>query len=81
MFIVVVCLMAFSAILNNISVIVAVSLIREVNRTTLRKTPTCRKSLFIVLLKGHQEQNYVTREQTLIGIPQKLIQAQEIHSL
>jgi hypothetical protein len=45
MFIVVVCLMAFSAILNNISVIVAVSLIREVNRTTLRKTPTCRKSL------------------------------------
>jgi hypothetical protein len=42
MFIVVVCLMAFSAILNNISVIVAVSFIGGGNR---RKPPTCRKSL------------------------------------
>jgi hypothetical protein len=45
MLIVVVCLMAFSAILNNILVILAVSLIREVNRASLRKAPTCRKSL------------------------------------
>jgi hypothetical protein len=37
--------MAFSAILNNISVIVAVSLIREVSWTPLRKATTCRKSL------------------------------------
>ena len=45
MLIVVVCLMAFNATFNNISVIVAVSLIREVSRTTLRKATTCCKSL------------------------------------
>jgi hypothetical protein len=41
--------MVFNAIFNNISVIVAGSLIREVNRTTLWKAPTFRKSVTIFI--------------------------------
>jgi len=37
--------MVFSATFNNISVILAVSFIGGGNRSTQRKSPTCRKSL------------------------------------
>jgi hypothetical protein len=37
--------MVFNATFNNISAIVAVSFIGGANRSTLRKPPTCRKSL------------------------------------